>query len=176
VGEVRDWWRKKENWGSPDWDGFGWGSKVEPFNFVTPNLAVGGEIRTRKDVAQLRKAGITNVINVQGEFDDSAVRGSLPGIWLPVPDDLEPKPLDWWKAGVDYGVNVLRDPRRKLYVHCYAGINRSTGMTYAILRAQGWPREQAARAIQQARPVARTTYFGYADTALRQLGLLWSNP
>ncbi len=156
----------------PDGSGQAWYARfVHPtdFTFITPNLAVGGQISTLADVARLKAAGVTNVINVQQEFNDRKLLGSIPGIWLPVPDDLQRKPLGWWKAGIDYGKEVLAQPGRILYVHCFAGINRSVGMTYAILRATGVSRSAAAMMILRKRPVARPTYFAFAEEALAVL-------
>ena len=83
------------------------------------------------------------------------VRRDFRATWVPVVDDLEPKPASWFRRGLSFARRALADPSCQLYVHCREGVHRGPLMTYVILRAlRGLSPTEAKRAITGRRPVA----------------------
>lgn len=157
------------------------------FNYVTPRLATGGGIETREDVLTLIASGITDILDVRSEKDDAALlpvggltpeRGSsefrgTPGIgylWNPTEDDGQPKPPEWFQRTLEWALPVLAKPKRRIYAHCAAGVNRGPSSAYAIMRAFGLSPIMAHVLVVEARPEARIRYANDADAAVRTLG------
>jgi protein-tyrosine phosphatase len=106
-------------------------------------------------MAELARAGITHVLNMQLEFDDRPLAAPL-GIrvlWNPTDDDFLLKPPELFKRGIDFALEALEDPGARLYVHCAAGVHRAPMMTLAVLCAMGWEIEAAMVLIETRRPV-----------------------
>jgi protein-tyrosine phosphatase len=106
-------------------------------------------------MAELARAGITHVLNMQLEFDDRPLGAPL-GIrvlWNPTDDDFLLKPPELFKRGIDFALEALEDPGARLYVHCAAGVHRAPMMTLAVLCAMGWEIEAAMVLIETRRPV-----------------------
>ncbi len=126
------------------------------YAWVTPRLAVGPAIVTVENMMRLAAGGVTHVLNVETEFDDSRITGNT-GItvrWLPQPDDLRPKPPEWFEQGVGFVEEALSREGSRVYVHCLAGIQRSPMMLLAYLCATGMELDKAMDAIMSARPEA----------------------
>ena len=123
--------------------------------WVTDRIAVGGGIWVEERMAEVAAAGVTHVIDMQIEFDDTPLgkRVGVEVLWNPVDDDFQPKDASIFERGVSFAVEALRDPEAKLFVHCAAGIHRAPMMTLAVLCAMGHPIEQAKRMIQTKRYV-----------------------
>jgi protein-tyrosine phosphatase len=106
-------------------------------------------------MAQVARAGVTHIIDMQIEFDDTAL--ALPyGItvlWNPIDDDFQPKSPEVLQRGVDFALEALDEPGAKLFVHCAAGVHRAPMMTLAILCSLSWKLEDALRLIEARRPV-----------------------
>jgi protein-tyrosine phosphatase len=124
-------------------------------SWVTGRIAVGGGIWTAENMAQVARAGVTHIIDMQIEFDDTAL--ALPyGItvlWNPIEDDFQPKSPEVLQRGVDFALEALDEPGTKLFVHCAAGVHRAPMMTLAILCSLSWKLEDALRLIEARRPV-----------------------
>jgi len=124
-------------------------------SWVTGRIAVGGGIWTAENMAQVARAGVTHIIDMQIEFDDTAL--ALPyGItvlWNPIDDDFQPKSPEVLQRGVDFALEALDEPGAKLFVHCAAGVHRAPMMTLAILCSLSWKLEDALRLIEARRPV-----------------------
>jgi protein-tyrosine phosphatase len=124
-------------------------------SWVTGRIAVGGGIWTAENMAQVARAGVTHIIDMQIEFDDTAL--ALPyGItvlWNPIEDDFQPKTPEVLQRGVDFALEALDEPGTKLFVHCAAGVHRAPMMTLAILCSLSWKLEDALRLIEARRPV-----------------------
>jgi protein-tyrosine phosphatase len=124
-------------------------------SWVTGRRAVGGGIWTAENMAQVARAGVTHIIDMQIEFDDTAL--ALPyGItvlWNPIDDDFQPKSPEVLQRGVDFALEALDEPGTKLFVHCAAGVHRAPMMTLAILCSLSWKLEDALRLIEARRPV-----------------------
>ena len=123
--------------------------------WVTDRIAVGGGIWVEEKMAEVVRAGVTHVIDMQMEFDDTEL-GESAGVqvlWNPVDDDFEPKPREIFERGVRFAVGALEDPEAKLFVHCAAGVHRAPMMALAVLCVTGYSLEQAKRLIQTKRYV-----------------------
>ena len=90
----------------------------------------------------------------------------LPGVTLfhnPTADDRLAKGGDYWARSVGFAAAVLAEPGTRLYVHCKAGMHRSAGTVYAILRAAGHSPAEAWDLIATARPKVRPSYVHDVD-------------
>ncbi len=123
--------------------------------WVTDRIAVGGGIWTEVKMAEVARAGITHIIDMQIEFDDTPLAEPL-GItvlWNPTDDDFQLKSPELFQKGVDFALQALDESESKLFVHCAAGVHRAPMMTLAILCSLGWDLEDAMRVIETRRPV-----------------------
>jgi protein-tyrosine phosphatase len=123
--------------------------------WLTDRIAVGGGIWNGDNMAAVARAGITHIIDMQIEFDDTALAEPL-GIkvlWNPVDDDFQPKPPEVFQRGVDFAQRALDEDETKLFIHCAAGVHRAPMMTLALLCSLGWTIEKAMKLIAGKRPV-----------------------
>jgi len=124
--------------------------------WVTGRIAVGGGIWNEENMAEVFRAGVTHVIDMQIEFDDTALAAphGISVLWNAVDDDFQPKPAQVFERGVEFALDALDRAEAKLYVHCAAGVHRGPMMTLAILCATGWKFDEAMDLIETRRPVA----------------------
>jgi protein-tyrosine phosphatase len=125
-------------------------------SWVTDRIAVGGGIWVTENMMKLKALGVTHVIDMQIEFDDTPVAEPL-GIkvlWNPIDDDFQPKPPEIFQRGVDFGLKALEDEDAKVFIHCAAGVHRAPMMALALLRSMGNDLETAKKMIQSKRYVA----------------------
>jgi protein-tyrosine phosphatase len=124
--------------------------------WVTDRIGVGGGIWTAENMGAVARAGITHIIDMQIEFDDTALAEphGIAVCWNPVDDDFEPKPADVFERGVDFALVALEADETKLFVHCAAGVHRAPMMTLALLSVMGWTLDDAMDLIEGRRPVA----------------------
>jgi protein-tyrosine phosphatase len=123
--------------------------------WLTDRIAVGGGIWSAENMAAVARAGITHIIDMQIEFDDTplAEEHGIEVLWNPTDDDFEEKPAALFRRGVEFAEAALeRDG--KVYIHCAAGVHRAPMMTLAVLGSMGWTIEDAMEMIQGKRPVA----------------------
>ncbi len=125
-------------------------------SWVLNRMAVGGGIWIESEMREVAKAGITHIIDMQVEFDDTqlAKRHGITVLWNPVDDDFEPKETEVFRSGVEFALAVLEAPSTKLYVHCAAGVHRAPMMALAVLRAMGHTLPEAIRLIESKRKTA----------------------
>ncbi len=123
--------------------------------WITPRLALGGGIWTAENMTALARHGITHIIDMQIEFDDTQLASphGIDVLWNPVDDDFQLKPADLFQRGVEFALAALDQPASRLFVHCAAGVHRAPMMTLAILRAQGHSLADAAELLIARRPV-----------------------
>ncbi len=115
------------------------------WDWITDRLGVGQTPQDDGDLGILSAAGFTDLIDCREELDIRyLVTGSaFDGHYLYDPTaDWNPlaithKPLGWFKAGLDFAIPILALPRRRVYVFCKEGINRSATLAYFLLRALG---------------------------------------
>lgn len=147
---------------------------TEHFGFVTDRLAIGNDQYLYDDrvAGQLETAGITHVIDCRLRRLDWYERPLYGAIVLHngTEDDGMPKPVEWFALGIGFVRGALFDPQSKVYIHCQAGLNRSTSLAYGALRSMSYGAKKAEGRIMHARPQAGLLYRDSAERALRVLG------
>ncbi len=123
--------------------------------WITSRIAVGGGIWTDENMQQVARAGVTHIIDMQVEFDDSGLAEpyGIPVLWLPVDDDFKPKPPEIFQRAAEFALQALDQDGAKLYVHCAAGVHRGPMIALSVLCVLGWSLEDAIIAIEDRRPV-----------------------
>jgi protein-tyrosine phosphatase len=123
--------------------------------WVTGRIAVGGGIWSAENMAEVAQAGITHIIDMQMEFDDTALARphGIDVLWNATDDDFQPKPPALLERGVDFALQALDKEASKLFIHCAAGVHRAPMMALAVLSSLGWKIEQAMQLIETRRPV-----------------------
>ena len=134
--------------------------------WVTPRIAVGGGIWTDANMAKVAAAGVTHIIDMQVEFDDTPLAEpyGIEVFWNPIDDDFQPKPPEVFQAGVEFALAALEDPQHKVLIHCAAGVHRAPMMTLALLRVLGWDLHPAMELVEDKRPVV-----DFADVYVRSV-------
>ena len=134
--------------------------------WITDRIAVGGGIWTDEGMIEIVRQGVTHVINMQIEFDDTKLAEpyGVKVLWNAADDDFQPKPPELFQRGVDFALEALEDPQAKVYIHCAAGVHRAPMMTLAIMRALGWSLEDATKLIETRRYVV-----DFADVYVRSV-------
>jgi hypothetical protein len=123
--------------------------------WVTERIALGGGIWNAKNMEELARSGVTHVLDMQIEFDDTPL-GEICGVrvlWNPTDDDFLPKESALLERGVEFALEALSDADAKVYIHCAAGVHRAPMMTLAVLCAMGWGLEPAMVLIETKRPM-----------------------
>jgi len=123
--------------------------------WVTDRIAVGGGIWTPGNMAAVAAAGVTHILDMQIEFDDTALAAphGITVLWNPIDDDFQPKPPEVFERGVAFARQALEADDSKLLVHCAAGVHRAPMMALAILCSMGWKLGEAMDAIESKRPL-----------------------
>ncbi len=124
--------------------------------WVTDRIAVGGGIWREEKMLEVVRAGITHIIDMQIEFDDThlAEPYGIKVLWNPTDDDFEPKPPELFQRGVQFALGALDDAESRVFIHCAAGVHRAPMMALAVLRALGFDRDNAIDMIQRRRAAA----------------------
>jgi len=124
--------------------------------WITDRIAVGGGIWNAQNMAEIVRAGITHIVDMQIEFDDTPLAEpyGIKVLWNPTDDDFDFKPPELFERGVSFALAALDDEEAKLYIHCAAGVHRAPMMALAILAAMGWNFDDALQTIESRRPVA----------------------
>jgi protein-tyrosine phosphatase len=123
--------------------------------WVTGRIAVGGGIWNGENMAAVMRAGVTHIIDMQLEFDDTEIARpfDIQVLWNPIDDDFQPKPPEVFERGVEFAGKALDGDGHRLLVHCAAGVHRAPMMALAILGTLGWKLEDAIDLIEARRPV-----------------------
>jgi protein-tyrosine phosphatase len=134
--------------------------------WLDDRIAVGGGIWNADNMAAVSRAGITHIIDMQIEFNDTplATPHGISVCWNPVDDDFEPKPPEVFARGVEFALRALEENGAKLFVHCAAGVHRAPMMALALLGVLGWTLEDAMDLIERRRPAA-----DFADVYVRSV-------
>ena len=124
--------------------------------WVTDRIAVGGGIWTPDKMSLVARAGVTHIIDMQIEFDDTPLAQPL-GIqvlWNPTDDDFQAKGPEVFQRAVAFAQQALNGGNgNRLFIHCAAGVHRAPMMTLAVLRVLGYPLPEAMELIESRRPV-----------------------
>jgi len=125
-------------------------------SWLTEKIAVGGGIWTAENMEAVAREGITHIIDMQIEFDDTelAEPHRIEVLWNPTDDDFELKPARLFRRGVDFAKTALDGADAKLFIHCAAGVHRAPMMALALLGSMGWELKDAMDLIEGKRPVA----------------------
>ena len=134
--------------------------------WVTGRIAVGGGIWRAENMAAVARAGVTHIIDMQIEFDDTPLAEpfAIAVLWNPIDDDFQPKPPEVFQRGVDFATEALSQDGTKLFIHCAAGVHRAPMMTLAVLCSMGWAPAVAQDLIERERPVV-----DFAEVYLRSV-------
>ena len=142
--------------------------------WVTGRIALGGGIWSAENMVAVARVGITHIIDMQIEFDDTqlAEPHGIEVLWNPADDDFQPKPPELFQRGVDFAQQALENEAARLFIHCAAGIHRAPMMTLAVLCSQGWDLETAMQTIASRRPLAdfAEVYVNSVERFLQQRG------
>ena len=127
-------------------------------------IAVGGAIWDSIDkMAQVHREGITHIIDMQSECDDTEVAEpfGIQVLWNETDDDFLPKPAKLFRRGVDFARKAFEErPDAKLFIHCAAGVHRAPMMALAVLCSMDagslkrMDVHDAMQLIEEKRPVA----------------------
>lgn len=122
------------------------------FNWITPQLAMGGKFPTEAVEHLARDLGITHVVDVRVEEqdDDYVLREhGITLLHLPTQDAtaVSQHMLD---DGVAWVRAQLADDAR-VYIHCQYGIGRSTLLLCCVLVSMGYTPSEALRLAKQSR-------------------------
>jgi protein-tyrosine phosphatase len=135
--------------------------------WVTDRIAVGGGIWTDDKMIEVVGAGVTHIVDMQIEWDDTALAKpyGVKVLWNPTNDDFQLKPPELFRRGVDFALEALDDGAdNKVFIHCAAGVHRAPMMTLALLCALGFGLDAAMDMIQARRHVA-----DFADVYVRSV-------
>jgi len=123
--------------------------------WIADRIAVGGGIWNDQKMIEVVRAGVTHIIDMQLEYDDTPLAApyGVKVLWNPTDDDFRPKPPELFQRGVDFALAALDDPGSKVFIHCAAGVHRAPMMALAVLRALGFALQDAIDVIQARRPV-----------------------
>ncbi len=134
---------------------------------VADGLIVSGDLDPRRpkainQVAGWLAAGVTDVIDVRGEWsDEELVAEFAPSIryrHLPTHDNGGAQSDAWFAAGVTAARAAQGAGNSRVLVHCHMGINRAPSMALRIMLDRGWDVVEALDAIRAARPIAAIAY------------------
>ena len=123
--------------------------------WITSRLALGGGIWNPQNMAEVARAGITHIIDMQMEFDDTQLAEpyGIEVLWNPTDDDFQSKPPELFQRGVEFATEALARDESRLLIHCAAGVHRAAMMMLAVLCSQGWEQGAAMDTIMARRPV-----------------------
>jgi len=134
--------------------------------WLTDRIAVGGGIWNSSNMEKVKREGVTHIIDMQIEFDDTdlAADQGIEVLWNPTDDDFELKPAELFRRGVDFTLAALEGTDAKVFIHCAAGVHRAPMMALAVLGSMGWNLHDAMELIERRRPVA-----DFADVYVRSV-------
>src|SRR5207247_10468200 len=101
----------------------------------TGRVSHGGGILTAEHMAESSRAGITHIIDMQIEFDDTPLAEpfGIDVLWNPTDDDFQPKEPELFQRGVEFAQQALERENAKVLIHCVAVVYRSGLMKMALL-------------------------------------------
>jgi protein-tyrosine phosphatase len=142
------------------------GKDCMDMTWVTGRIAVGGGIWNADNMAHVARAGVTHIIDMQIEFDDThlAEPYGIKVLWNPIDDDFQPKPAQVFRRGVDFALRGLDEEGTKLFIHCAAGVHRAPMMALAVLCSLGWSLHDAMKLIE-----ARRAVVDFAEVYVRSV-------
>ena len=138
-------------------------------SFVTPTLAVGGDVAIDDDrlallqLAELVHLGITHVVDVRSEWSDAELflhhAPEVRYLHHGMDDAGQRVRPEWFEHAVSWVEAAWeRHEHAVVLTHCHMGINRGPSLGFAILLSLGWdPVDAIARsALPALRPTSGT--------------------
>src|SRR5215813_8646543 len=94
--------------------------------WVTDRIAVGGGIWTDEKMIEVVRAGVTHIIDMQIEFDDTALAEpyGVAVLCNPTDDDCWLKPSELLYCGVVFALKSLDDSQFRLFIYCSVSVHR----------------------------------------------------
>lgn len=135
--------------------------------WITGQIALGGGIWDAERMERVAALGVTHIIDMQVEFDDTPLAEpfGISVLWNAVDDDFQPKPPEVFQQGVEFALDALNaGEASKIFIHCAAGVHRAPMMTLALLRVLGYSLDDAMMLIEEKRPVV-----DFADVYVRSV-------
>src|SRR5256885_12217484 len=140
--------------------------------WITSRIGVGGGIWNEENMAELARMGVTHVIDMQIEFDDTplAEPHGIQVLWNATDDDFQPKPAELFERGVEFATEEMAQAESRLFIHCAAGVHRAPMMTLGVLCSMGWELGTAMETISARRPVVdfADVYVSSVENFLQQ--------
>lgn len=140
--------------------------------WITSRIGLGGGIWNEENMAEVARMGITHIIDMQIEFDDTplAEPHGIQVLWNATDDDFQPKPPELFERGVAFATEALEQPDSKVFIHCAAGVHRAAMMTLGVLCSMGWEMGTAMETISARRPVVdfADVYVNSVENFLQQ--------
>ena len=142
---------------------------------VNKQLWIGNKVVDQFDVDQIVMSGITADIDLRAEDDGEhwimKHNPRLDYLYIPVLDDGESKPVEWFAKAWDFasprfGIGAV------VLTHCHSGFHRSASMAVFLLMAR-WQMSlaDAVDMVVKQRASADPIYADDAAKAIGQLGL-----
>jgi len=117
----------------------------EPYSLVEKGLYMGGAV-------EKPPPGTQAVLNLCQDKDGYQCDVHT---WDPIPDRAPAPGLDWLRKQVDF-VAAQRKAGRTVFVHCRAGISRSTMVVTAyLMQKHHWTRDRALEFVRSKRPIVQ---------------------
>ena len=135
--------------------------------WITERIAVGGGIWNAEKMARVANEGVTHIIDMQIEFDDTPLAEpyGIEVLWNATDDDFQLKPPGVFRRGVEFALKAFEaSDENKVFIHCAAGVHRAPMMTLALLRVLGYSLDDAMILIEEKRPVV-----DFADVYIRSV-------
>src|SRR3954471_19150713 len=123
--------------------------------WITDQIALGGGIWNEEKMEKVAELGVTHIIDMQIEFDDTPLARphGIEVLWNAVDDDFQPKPPEVFQRGVEFALAALEHPGSKMFIQCAAGVHRAPMMTLAVLRVLGYGLDESLELLVRLRPV-----------------------
>ena len=144
------------------------GKPPPDLDFITDRLAVGGELRSVRQVRALPGLGITAVVDMRAESLDNVAELERLGIhFLHVPtQDWRPSTQQDLETGSNWVLHEIEiGDAGKVLIHCQHGMGRSVIMAAAVLLKMGYPWQDALRLIKSKRLGVGPLYSQIASLA-----------
>lgn len=114
------------------------------FTEIEPDLFMGGYVAAPPRGCE----AVLNVCEIEDEYNAPHHK------WAPIADAPPAPTREWLREAVDFVVEQRRK-NRPTYIHCQAGISRSSMVTAAyLMQKNDWSRDEALAFIRRSRPVA----------------------
>jgi hypothetical protein len=77
--------------------------------WITDRIAVGGGIWNDANMIEVVRAGVTHIVDMQIEFDDTLIAQpyDVKVLWNPTDDDFQHKPAEIFDRGVGFALEAL---------------------------------------------------------------------